>query len=158
MEPKTFGKAEKLCSKTLVGRLFGGKSSSLSAWPLRAVFQTVDAAEVPGEPCVQVLVSVSKRYFKRAVKRNRVKRQIREAYRKNKTLLMDAMSRMPERHLLVAFIWQDDKLHESEKVERKMVNLLLRIVEKAASCPYGSHAVHAADTAVDEPPHTETAI
>ena len=154
MEPKTFGKAEKLCSKILVGRLFGGKSSSLSAWPVRAVFQTVDAASLPETPCVQVLVSVSKRYFKRAVKRNRVKRQIREAYRKHKDQLVDSVSQMPDKRLLVAFIWQDDKLHDSDKVERKVASLLQRIAEKVVSCPDGRHPEHPAEpTAV--PPHSD---
>lgn len=156
MEPKTFGKAEKLCSKTLVARLFAGKLSSLSAWPLRVVFHMVDSAEMPEEPCVQVLVSVSKRHFKRAVKRNRVKRQIREAYRKHKGLLIDAVSQMPDKRLLVAFIWQDDKLHESEKVERKVAGLLQRIAEKMASCSVVSHPVQEAETA-DVPPHSDTA-
>lgn len=148
MESKTFGKAEKLCSKILVGRLFGGKSSSLSAWPVRAVFQTVDAASMPETPCVQVLVSVSKRYFKRAVKRNRVKRQIREAYRKHKDQFVDSLSQMPDKRLLVAFIWQDDKLHDSDKVERKVASLLQRITEKLVSCPDGRHSEQPAEPTV----------
>ncbi len=155
MEPITFGKAEKLCSKTLIARLFAGKLSSLSAWPVRAVFHTVDSTEVADAPCVQVLVSVSKRYFKRAVKRNRVKRQIREAYRKHKGLLVDAVSQMPDKRLLVAFIWQDDKLHDSEKVERKVASLLQRIAEKVTSCPDVRHPQQKADAA-DVPPHCDT--
>ncbi|MBA9079771.1 ribonuclease P protein component [Rufibacter quisquiliarum] len=41
----------------------------------------------PSEPPVQLLVSVSKRYFKKAVDRNRLKRQIREAYRLQKQVV-----------------------------------------------------------------------
>lgn len=44
----------------------------------------------PNEESTKVGVSVSKRYFKRAVDRNRVKRLLREAYRLNKALYREA--------------------------------------------------------------------
>ena len=78
---------------------------------------------------VRVLVSVSKRCFKRAVKRNRVKRQIREAYRKNKQLLYEALEGKSF-GLVLAFIWLDKELHPSEEIEQKMKMLLHRVIEK----------------------------
>lgn len=74
-----------------------------------------------------ILVSVSKRYFKHAVDRNRVKRQIREAYRNNKSILEG----LPEsiHHLYIAFLWTDSRLHSSKEVGERVKNLLLRIVE-----------------------------
>ena len=57
----------------------GGVSKSFSIFPIRVVYMPVEQGEAPAS----ILISVSKRRFKRAVKRNRVKRQIREAYRKN---------------------------------------------------------------------------
>ncbi len=133
MESNTFCKAEKLCSKILVDQLFGSKSSSFCSWPIRAVFQVVDSAGFAETPHVMLLLSVSKRHFKRAVKRNRVKRQLREAYRKNKSVLSDVMAQMPDKRLLLAFIWQDDKLYESAKVEHKVEALLQRLAEKLVS-------------------------
>ena len=56
----------------------GGVSKSFSIFPIRVVYMPVEQGEAPAS----ILISVSKRRFKRAVKRNRVKRQIREAYRK----------------------------------------------------------------------------
>ena len=50
-----------------------------------------------------ILISVPKKRFKRAVKRNLVKRQVREAYRKNKHLLLDALASRNKR-LIIAFI------------------------------------------------------
>ena len=53
----------------------GGVSKSFSIFPIRVVYMPVEQGEAPAS----ILISVSKRRFKRAVKRNRVKRQIREA-------------------------------------------------------------------------------
>lgn len=126
----TLGKEERLCSKLLIDKLFGGNaSSSMSAWPLRVVFLLIDKKDEKDVP-VELLVSVSKRYFKRAVKRNRVKRQIREAYRKNKSILADCMAQMPGKKLLVAVIWIDGNLHPSTQIEDKMQKLMQRIGEK----------------------------
>lgn len=77
----TLAKAERICSKKLTDRLFNGSSGrSLSAFPLRMVYTVVSREE--DAPAALMLVSVPKRHFKRAVKRNRVKRQVREAFRK----------------------------------------------------------------------------
>ena len=70
----------------------GGVSKSFSIFPIRVVYMPVEQGEAPAS----ILISVSKRRFKRAVKRNRVKRQIREAYRKNKYLLVDELQRRPD--------------------------------------------------------------
>ncbi|WP_025001850.1 ribonuclease P protein component [Prevotella dentasini] len=132
---QTFRKQERLCSKKLIDRLFtGGGSHSLSAFPLRAVYCAVDDGE--GESAtenaaqVQLLISVPKKHFKRAVRRNRVKRQVREAYRKHKHLLLDTLASMPQHRLLIAFIWLADELHGSKNVESKVCNLLERIGER----------------------------
>ncbi|RDC65151.1 ribonuclease P protein component [Adhaeribacter pallidiroseus] len=79
----SFKKEERLCSKKLIEQLFR-EGSSFNLYPLRFIFikQSPPAAIVP-----QILISVSKRNFKKAVDRNRLKRQIREAYRQNKTIL-----------------------------------------------------------------------
>ncbi len=129
MEEKrqTLGKAERLRGKTAIERLFSGGSKSFPAFPLRVVYLPAEAKN--GLPPASILVSVSKKRFKRAVKRNRVKRQIREAYRKNKHLLTDVLAARNER-LVLAFIWLDDRLHPSAEVEEKMRKLLLHIVER----------------------------
>ena len=78
--PNTLRKSERLDKKKVIEKMFAGGSRSFSVFPLRVVYLPVEELEAP----VSILVSVSKRRFKRAVKRNRVKRQIREAYRMNK--------------------------------------------------------------------------
>ena len=81
---------------------------------------------------VSVMVSVSKRHFKRAVKRNRVKRQIREAYRLHKHLLDDALDKLPDQHLMVAFLWLSDRQYATAEVERNVKHLLIRMSERLA--------------------------
>ena len=123
-------KQERVCSKLLIDRLFnGGKSHSMSAYPLRVVYMYMQAEDIANdEPNTQLLVSVPKKCFKRAVKRNRVKRQVREAYRRNRSIVSAQLS--DGCRLVMAFIWLDPKLYDTAVVEVKMKNLIQRISEK----------------------------
>lgn len=124
----TLSKEERISGRKQIEKLFGGGSRSLSAFPLRLVYLLADRE--PQEPAAKILVSVPKRHFKRAVKRNRVKRQVREAYRKNKHLLLERMETAQEKTLLMAFIWLDRQLHDSAEVDEKVCSLLQRVGEK----------------------------
>ena len=126
--PNTLRKSERLDKKKVIEKMFAGGSRSFSVFPLRVVYLPVEELEAP----VSILVSVSKRRFKRAVKRNRVKRQIREAYRKNKSLLVDELQRREQR-LAVAFIYLSDELVATAELEEKMKIALARISEKLFS-------------------------
>lgn len=122
--PQTLKKKERLCSQKAIEALFGSGSRSLSAYPLRAVYRKVERGQTPAV----VLISVSKRRLHHAVDRNRVKRQLREAYRRNKHLLWQSIA--PEVTLHIAFIWLSSEHFPSDVVEARMVNLLQRISEK----------------------------
>lgn len=123
----TLTKSERLCSKTQIERLFAGGNSSFPAFPLRVVYMWLEPSE--GTSDVSILISVPKKRFKRAVKRNAVKRQVREAYRRNKYLLLDALKFQGGKRLVLAFIWLDNQLRSSEEVECKVQKLLTHIVE-----------------------------
>jgi len=123
--PNTLRKSERLDKKKVIEKMFAGGSRSFSVFPLRVVYLPVEELEAP----VSILVSVSKRRFKRAVKRNRVKRQIREAYRMNKSLLVDELQRR-EKRLAIAFIYLSDELTATAELEEKMKIALSRISEK----------------------------
>ena len=119
----TFKKSERLCSRLLMERLFQGDSKSVSAYPMRAVFLPVDKSVQQG---VSVLISVPKKRFHDAVDRNRVKRQIREAYRKLKHSLVENMVSREE-GLLIAFIYVSAKIEPTAYVEKRMSRLLEKI-------------------------------
>ena len=77
---------------------------------------------------VQLLISVPKKRFHHAVDRNRVKRQVREAFRQHKDLLFQVV---PDGQcLLLAFIWLSDEQRPSKEVSQRVVGLMKRISEK----------------------------
>lgn len=121
-------KPERLSRKKIIEKLFAGGSRSFSIFPLRVVWLPVEELDVQAS----LLVSVSKRRFKRAVKRNRVKRQIREAYRLNKQPLLEALAEKDLR-LALAFIYLSDELTDSAVITEKMKIALARIVEKVSA-------------------------
>ena len=122
----TLHKSERLCSKKLIERLFGGGNKSFPAFPIRVVYMPVEDGETTAD--VSILISVPKKRFHDAVDRNRVKRQLREAYRKHKHALI---SRMAERGegLLIAFVYVSPQIEHTEYIEKRMVRLLDKIGE-----------------------------
>lgn len=122
-------KEERICSKKLIEELFtGGKSHSMTSYPVRLIYMQRERKETRNPPAV-ILVSVPKRHLKRAVDRNRVKRQIREAYRKNKALTTPKTSE-DMRQFVIAFVWLDNKVFFTNRVEQCVVSLLTRLSEK----------------------------
>ena len=82
----TYPKQEKLKSRTLINQLFS-EGKSVSKYPLRLVYVQVGELQ---DSKIKLGVSVSKKHFKKAVDRNYFKRLLREAYRLNKDILLEA--------------------------------------------------------------------
>lgn len=107
--------------------LFGSSAShSLAAFPLRVVYNLRERQE--GDEPVQMLVSVPKKRFHHAVDRNRVKRQVREAYRHHKQQLYDALP--DDKALLVAFVWLSDRHLPTSEVAGRVETLVRRLSER----------------------------
>jgi ribonuclease P protein component len=125
MNRNTLCKTERLSSKLIIEKMFAGGAKSFSMFPLRVVFIPLESLE----SSAAILISVSKRRFKRAVKRNRVKRQIREAYRKNNNDLFHTLEEKKLK-LAIAFVYLDGKLITSVEMEKKIQMVLARLVEQ----------------------------
>lgn len=124
----TLRKPERLNKRKVIEKMFAGGSRSFSVFPLRVVYLPVEELEAPAS----ILISVSKRRFKHAVKRNRVKRQIREAYRVNKHELLEVLAEK-ECRLAIAFIYLSNRLTDSSVLEERIKTALARIAEKVTS-------------------------
>ncbi|GAA4365305.1 hypothetical protein GCM10023185_35510 [Hymenobacter saemangeumensis] len=118
-----FPKEEHLCRKKLIDELFGKQSSSFGVYPLRIVW--LKSPEPTTAP-PQVLISVSKRIFKRAVDRNRLKRLIREAYRLNKYRLLEQPNGHPV--ALLGIIYTGKEKSPLALVEKKLISAFQRLL------------------------------
>jgi ribonuclease P protein component len=118
----TYPKKERLKSKTVIGLLFS-EGKSVSKYPLRLVYRQ---AEADSEEKIKIGVSVSKKYFKRAVDRNYFKRVLRETYRLNKNLLLDNLE---QPYSLMFFYQTKDKL-SYEEINTKTIQLFEKFLQQ----------------------------
>ena len=97
-------------------------------YPFRVVVHLYDA-ENQEVAIPRILVSVSKKRFHHAVKRNRVKRLIRECWRKNKAELMK-LCQANNKTLDVALVYNATVIVKYDEMEEKMKKVVERLVEK----------------------------
>jgi ribonuclease P protein component len=118
----TFRKEERLSKKKLIQELFE-KGSSFYFFPFKVFHMPNPDREYDVH---QVVISVSKRNFKRAADRNLIKRRIREGYRLNKTLLPG------QNKLLIAYIYSVKEVLPSVQIHDRLVKTFKRFdyVEK----------------------------
>lgn len=120
-----FRKYERLSSYKRIKSLFTN-GRSFNQFPLRVVWQkTVSPTSSP----VQIAFSVSKRNFKKAVDRNRIKRLMREAYRKNKQLLYQDLS-SHSFGIECMVVYTAKELPDYFLVEKKIKQLILRLMQE----------------------------
>lgn len=123
----TLSKAERLSWKRYIDLLFE-KGESFVAFPLRVVFLTLSKEEEL-LAVSSILISVSKKKFKRAVKRNLVKRQVREAYRVRKYELIDSLA-CNDKKILVGFIYIEKEIKPFADIEKAMNKAIRLLKEK----------------------------
>jgi ribonuclease P protein component len=119
---QTLGKQERLKSKTLIGKLYK-EGNSVKSFPLRMVYiQEEHGSNYPA----QVGVSVPKRNFKKAVSRNRIKRLLRETYRKQKQEVYNSIDKPYV--FMISYIGKEEFTYAEIAV--KMEKLLTAFIEK----------------------------
>lgn len=126
MKGYTLQKAERLKSRKLIKALFT-RGTSFGVYPLRLVYLPV--TDPPLTAPVQFTVSVPKRKFRRAVHRNRLRRQVREAWRLHKQELYDAMEGTDTTYAFMVLYVAKEPLPYSE-VEKSMLKIIERFRRK----------------------------
>lgn len=112
-----FNRHEKLKSKTVINTLFT-EGKSVTVYPLRLVYIAHEFKESSLK--AKAGVSVSKRHFKHAVDRNRIKRLLREAYRLQKPELFNTIT-TPHAFM---FLYLGKDMPDFKLVEAKMKLLI----------------------------------
>jgi ribonuclease P protein component len=120
----TYPKSEKLKSKITIDLLFS-KGRSVSKYPLRLVFVESDyGISDDTNQKLKMGVSVSKKYFKKAVDRNYFKRVLRETYRLNKHILTENLDK---KYAFMFFYQSKDRLTYKE-INTKTIQLFEKFV------------------------------
>ena len=123
--PNSFPKSEHLCGEKRITRVFT-QGEAFICYPLRVVFLI---NQKPDKEPVQVMVSVPKKRFKRAVKRNRIKRLIRETYRLNKQSFVENLIEK-QIQIQIAFNYVSDEELDFVAIEKKMKIALQKLNER----------------------------
>jgi ribonuclease P protein component len=117
-----FRKAERLCSKKIIRQLFSS-GKSYSAYPVKLLYlETSKDEKAP----VKVLISVPKKNIRSAVKRNLIKRRIREAYRRNKKDLLETM-KIKNKGVTLGFIYTAKQEILFSEIQNKIIQTLQRL-------------------------------
>ncbi len=119
----TFKREEKLKKSKLITQLFA-EGNSITEFPIKLIYLQVDHNS-PYK--IQAGVSAAKRKFNKAVDRNRIKRLLREVYRKNKYLIYQ--SEHTKKHIFM-FIYQGKKEIDYKVLEEKMIIVLQKFLQK----------------------------
>lgn len=124
MSDYLFRKEERITKKKTIDMLFEGGAKSICIYPIRMVYTESDETSP-----VSILITVPKRKIKKAVDRNRIKRQIREAYRTQKQELLQVVEGN-KRKLIVGFIYVGSQVYSSSIIKEHIDSLLAYLVEK----------------------------
>ena len=121
---QTFTKAERLCSKVIIDEVFAkGKTISVPSFKLFWL-RAAQQQHVP----LQIVITVPKRNFKKAVDRNKLKRRIREAYRKSKAA---AYAQISNESYYLMLVYTGKSIVEYKEIEEKIIKLLQRFISES---------------------------
>jgi ribonuclease P protein component len=121
---QTFSKEERLCSHRLISLLFSkGHTFHVHPFRIKWMRQSLDTA-LP----VQVLMSVPKYNFHKAVERNHVRRRMKEAYRLNKQLLYDNLAGN-QHQIILAITYTAKEILPYDLIQAKIILLLQRLTK-----------------------------
>ncbi len=120
----TLKKEEILRLKKLIGSTFKN-ARSITQYPFKIFYQET---ALPTHYPVQALFTVPKRNFKRAVKRNLLRRRIKEAYRQHKHELYNILQQ-EHKQLAVIIIYINHKEMTYNEIEEKLMLSLQKLIK-----------------------------
>ncbi|PIE99773.1 MAG: ribonuclease P protein component [Maribacter sp.] len=118
----SFPKKEKLKSKKLIEQLFK-EGRHLSGYPLKLLYLKLDS---PVDGRIKTGVAVPKKNFKSAVKRNRIKRLLRESYRLNKEVVFNNS----EGNFAFLILYLGKEMPSFPTIEKSMKKTLQKFLKK----------------------------
>lgn len=118
----TYPKKEKLKSRKLIDLLFS-EGKSVSKYPIKLLYLNT---ALPEDIKIQAGVAVPKKNFKSAVKRNRIKRMLREAYRLTKHQVFNNS----QDGFAFLFLYLGKEMPNFVDIERNMERVLAKFLEK----------------------------
>lgn len=122
----TFHRSERLKKKLLIDSIFNKKGKSIHAGPILFVYLK---AELDGPFPAQAMFSVSKKKFKKAHDRNRLKRLMREAYRLHKHIIYSALEATSDQYA-IAMLYLDKEITDYQTVEASTINCIDEFVKR----------------------------
>jgi len=124
----TLGRKERLKSRKKIDLLFR-EGKVMNLYPLRVTYLKTE------EQDLQIGVSAGKRYFKKAVHRNKIKRLLREAWRLQKIELLET-TRDKQTGLAVFIVYIGKEIPSFSEITfhvKQVIDRLLNTIEKAAN-------------------------
>lgn len=120
----SFPKKERITSKTLLDKLFT-EGKSVNNFPIKLVYLPTSFSD---NTQLKILVVAPKRNFKSAVKRNQIKRLMREVYRLNKHTIFNNS----ETSFALAFLYLGKEMPDYQMIEEKMQGVIHKFLKKQA--------------------------
>ena len=126
MKLQSFKREERLKSRKIIAKLFES-GNSFGQYPLRLIWTTIDPKR--GDSPIKISVSVPKKKFAKASKRNRIRRQVKEAYRLHKSYAYEALEGESKQYAFMVLYVAKEALPYQE-IEEAMKKMLNRFVKK----------------------------
>jgi ribonuclease P protein component len=124
MKQYGFSKQERICKRDDF-QIILTKGKSVYHYPFRCIYMWEDSSFFSAK----IAVSVSRRRFKHAVDRNRIKRLVRESYRLNKHILYQYYADC-NKSLNLLIIYTDTKIFPFSFIEKKFIGLTNKLIKE----------------------------